>query len=168
MTFSHQPRWSPIPQSDPGLSSSFPERSWKSESQTETELQTSTAQGVPPLQTRPDPTSEARVEEDLEEAIQPKEMSSAAGDPSESVASGSTPPPETPLQRADRLGHHFSQVSVLSDAKGRRWREQSTPVQAHLLNGWIQRACAECQQEQKELGIQAQLTLGQPGDPYEV
>lgn len=134
--------------------------------------------GVPPMQTRPDPVSEDQAEEEWEEApVQRKESASAAGDPSELGSSGSAPPPGAPSQgsgfglgdgislqaqfeRAERLGHQFGRVSVLSD--------RGAPVRAHPLNSWVQRACAACQQDQEELGIQPQLTMGQPGDPYEV
>lgn len=166
MTFSHQSRWSPTSQSDPGHSSVFAEQGWGLEPQSEMDSQDqpdlqaqldratrlghrpqhySFVSGVHSIQTRPDPTSEARDEEDLEEtSVQPKEIASAAGDPSESGAAGSTPPPETPLQRADRVGHHFSQVSVGSAS--------ASTLQTHPINEWVQQACADCRQERDDSG----------------
>lgn len=135
--------------------------------------------GVPPLQTRSESTPQEPTEEPTEESpIQSKESSSASGSPTQPGGTDSTPPLDpqnqpaseintTPpsslqaqLERAERLGHHFSQVSVLSPPR----------LQAQATDLWVQRLCSKCEQEKKgeDLGIQTQLTMGHPGDPYEV
>lgn len=135
--------------------------------------------GVPPLQARPKSTpAEDHTEEEWEEtSVQSKESASASGDPSPSGSSGAEPLPgsssagaESPsdpqsslqaqFERAEQVGHHFSKVSVLSNS--------APPLQTHPMNVWVQRACSQCRQGKADLGVQPQLTIGQPGDPYEV
>lgn len=94
MAFDHQPRWSPVSQSAPETSSLLSPRGFGPLSESE--------------QTDAEPETliwERKL------ASGSTEAPPGAGDPS--ANSGSRPSLQAQLERADRLGHHFSKVSAI-------------------------------------------------------
>ena len=95
-TFSHQSQ----PSSAPTWVTHVPASSWVSE-----------PDHAPQDTLFPQPQAQPQLEEqELEptEPLQAKEFSAASSSPPQD-------PPESPLQRSERLGHHFQKVSILSD-----------------------------------------------------